>query len=186
MVKLGTVFIVIICVLSWTGIFCPGVSAQKANHKTSLRKGPPLESPEMISVLVTTCKIKKGTKISKKMVEKKLIPKWDRIPDSAIGLLSKFVVGRRPGRDLVKGQIIYTNNISPYPEGQIEGFVFTTKDIPAGAVIQKGDVDLIKVEYHRRVEFDKHRPTDCSTVIGKKARIKLLKSHRLADGDVLP
>lgn len=183
MVKLCTVLI--ICVLTWTGIFCSGVSAQKANHKTSPRKGPSVESSEMLPIFVTTCKIKKGTKISKKMVVEKLVPKSDRIRSSAIGL-AKFVIGRRPEHDLVKGQIILADNIWPYPEGNIEGFVFTTKDIPAGAVIKEGDVHVIQFVFYRRVEFDKHRPTDCSTVIGKKARIKLSKSHQLVDGDVIP
>lgn len=188
MVKLSTVLIVIF-VLTWTGIFCAGGSAQKADHKASPRKGPSVKSSEMLPIFVTTCKIKKGTKISKKMVVEKLVSTksdgMQNLENSAIGL-AKFVIGRRPGHDLVKGQIILADDIWPYPEGIIERVIFTTKEIPAGAAIQKGDVDVIRFVFYRPVEFDKHRPTDCSTVIGKKARIKLSKSHRLVDGDVIP
>jgi hypothetical protein len=60
--------------------------------------------------------------------------------------------------------------------------MFSQKEIRTGEIIKKNDVELLNFEFFTAYDQSEHRPKACAAVIGKKARIKLPKDHRLTNG----
>jgi hypothetical protein len=131
-------------------------------------------------VVWTTTDIKENTKITKEMIVVKPMAE-DLISDSDVGL-SRLVIGQRPNHDLHEGQIINDSDIIDFPWERVSS-VYLIHDVFPGAQIRKEYVyEVPDSLFNRAVESG---PSNCATVIGKKARIFLQgRHHRITFQDL--
>jgi sialic acid synthase SpsE len=107
------------------------------------------------------------------------------IEDDAIEF-SKYAIGKRASRDLVKGMQVKPLDII-FPEGDMVSLVYTLKEIPAKSQIKQDDVRLMEFELFRSVKpLKPPGPNSIKSVVGKKARKKIPKEHRILYQDLLP
>ncbi len=163
--------------------FCLANPAREKSHDTKWKTSS--KATEFGSVVRVTSNIKKGDIFTKANIEEYRCQKSKILDSNGIGLC-KFVIGKRAARDLHKSQQISLNDVKPYPTGDFRSLVYTLKDIPANACIQKGDVKLMQAEYFTKFEPLKPLgPTSYEAVIGKKTRKNLPKEHRIINEDLL-
>ncbi|QQR60026.1 MAG: hypothetical protein IPG59_11245 [Candidatus Melainabacteria bacterium] len=182
MLKLNQILFVLL-VLSGANFLCSDkLNCHEKNQLYSLRTKRSIKKPELERAVIVTKDIKSGTIITKDCVVERFFPK-SKI-DGDVFEFSKYAIGRRANRELLKGKLIESNDIY-YTEGELRSFVFTLKEIPANARIQRDDVIVMTVEYFRAVKpQNPEQPTSCEAVLGKKARVKLEKEHLILNTDL--
>ena len=145
--------------------------------------GKQLSSAKKGAILVAVVKIRKGEKIQKRMIVERSMPE-DDIPQDAVELRS-LIIGQKPSHDLPPTKVIQDSDFLDL-HGINVPFVYTTKEIPVGAVFQKSDLEVVQHIYFRRVPSLSQRPINISVVVGKKASRNLLVHHQITENDIIP
>jgi len=166
-------YLVLVCALS-TILMC-------FNLAPAIGKQPPSANKRSIWVAVTN--IRKGEKIQKRMIVERLVP--EREFSNGDIEFSWLIVGKCPDHDLPRRKIIQQSDFL-YLEGINVPFVYTTKEIPAGAQFKKSDLEVVQSVFYSRVPQFPPRPTNISAVVGKKARTSLAATHKLTNCDIVP
>jgi flagella basal body P-ring formation protein FlgA len=135
-------------------------------------------------LVVFACKdIGKGAQIESDMVvEKPVTYNHSKIPN-AVAPNPKIVVGKRAKFDIAKGQIVSLYDLSPYPKEFMGPAIYAVRDVPAGTLVGKDDVEDVGAEFFNSME---NGITKCTDAIGRKAKFGLSQEQRLSSHDLLP
>lgn len=125
--------------------------------------------------------IRRGVEIREEMLVEKPPPR-DGFSIAAIGA-KRFVVGKRPIKDIAAGEVVTKHKFNKGIRGDAIPVVFAVRDIPAGNIIQRSDLSPKPWNCIFYEDVAKG-PTTVESVVGKRARLNILRGRRIADDDL--